>query len=163
MKTISMMIGVVLLLIAHAGCGDVNLGEGGGGVKSQALDRSRVASGKIDGVDWTFVSGAATVTEGKLMIELASIENDKPCDVFGPKGDQLLFTRIPEGPGETQLSMENTLTFFSSKDGQSMNYIATEGQIVIDEVTAIEVKGALVSTFDDSNHINGTFTLTLCN
>lgn len=57
------------------------------------------------------------------------------------------------------MSLSRNMTFVV---GDSDNLIATNGRIVVDEVTATTVKGGLVASYDGSNEVNGRFEVTIC-
>jgi hypothetical protein len=56
------------------------------------------------------------------------------------------------------MSLMRNMTFVNGSD----NKIAVDGHVRVDSVTATKVTGGLIGTFDDSNNVNGTFTLTVC-
>ena len=44
----------------------------------------------------------------------------------------------------------------------SNNLVATNGQIVVDEVTATRVRGGLSGYFDGDNEVSGQFDIAIC-
>ncbi len=56
------------------------------------------------------------------------------------------------------MSLARNMTFVVGDD----NKIAIDGTIVVDEVTATNIKGGIVATFDSSNTVNGRFDIPIC-
>lgn len=151
---------VVVLLAIALGCGKDD-------PKPSYKFKNQTATGKIEGVSWTFVEGKAEDDGDNFSIELMLDQTDSPCDVFAfPDGDLVMFT-IPNVVGLYKLKFSlsggsdlRTATLFDSEE--TLNIIATEGAIEILTITASEVTGRLDVRSDDNNYINGNFTVSLC-
>jgi hypothetical protein len=139
----------LLSLLAAAGCSS----------ESTAIADTMLA-GTVFGQPWTFQAGhtSAFLSEGEDEF-FASLYPTAftPCELAGPTGPHLIVS-IPKTPGDYELSFALNMTF---ADGNS-NLIATEGRIVVDEVTATTVTGGLVAIYDDANQVNGRFDVTIC-
>jgi hypothetical protein len=116
-------------------------------------------SGTVSGQPWTFVAGS---TDGFL-----SQGEDNFFAVFYPKAYTAcgseptgphLIVAIPKVAGDYDMNLSRNMTFTDGSD----NKIATDGRIIVTEVTATHVTGGLVGTYDASNDVNGQFDLTIC-
>lgn len=118
-------------------------------------------TGKVGGQTWTFAAGhtSAFLSEGEPDF-FASLYpmTFTACGFSEPAGNHLIVA-IPKTPGEYEMSLSRNMTFVV---GESNNLIATNGKIVVDEVTATTVKGGLVATYDGQNEVNGRFEVTIC-
>jgi hypothetical protein len=117
-------------------------------------------AGKVSGQAWTFKAGHTS----------AFLSKDEPdffaslypamftaCGFSEPTGPHVI-AAIPKTTGDYELSLSLNMTF---ADG-SNNLIATEGRIVVDEVTATRVTGGLHAIYDASNEVDGRFEVTIC-
>jgi hypothetical protein len=136
----------------------------------QSPNIEEIKTGVLDGVfngnAWTFMSGRVKKDQfrpGRFVLDLWESTEAEPCKIFFPTSQRNLITSIPDTAGSFELGNETNVTFssYSSANG-SENLVATEGMIVIDEVTADSVKGKLLARFDGSNIVNGSFSLTMC-
>ena len=131
---------------------------GGGGSGHEVSDQP--LAGTVGGQPWTFAAGHtnAFLSEGEddFFAELYA-EAFTPCGFTSPSGDHLIIA-VPKEPGEYDFSLQLNMTFVVGTD----NLVATEGVVVVDEVTATEVSGGVYGIFDGDNEIDGTFTLTVC-
>ena len=125
--------------------------------------KNQTASGKIEGVAWTFVEGRAEDNGDNISIDLMLEQSEAPCEIFGfGEGDVVFFT-IPNAVGLYKLQMganSQTATLFDEDD--FLNVIAVDGAIEILTITTTEVTGRLDVRSDSNNFINGNFTVTLC-
>jgi hypothetical protein len=149
MKIAGMMLMTGMMLAA--GCG----GDDGVEIATTPL------AGTINGEAWTFKSGEtdAFLSEGddNFFAELYG-EDVEACG-FGGGGGSHILGAVPKVAGEYDLSLALNVTF---SYGDSENLVATEGRIVVDDVSATELHGAMHAIYDDANEVDGTFTLTIC-
>lgn len=131
-------------------------GSDGGDVEIAATP----LSGKVGGQAWTFQAGATDAFLSQDSDFFAALYDTSftPCGFDEPTGPHLLVS-VPKQPGEYPLSLQRNITFVV---GEADNLISLEGRIVVDEVTATRVTGALVTRRDDGNDVNGEFELTVC-
>lgn len=133
-------------------------GACGGGGGEEIVDTT--LSGSVGGQPWTFVAGHtdAFLSEGEsdFFAELYA-GTFTPCGFDTPTGDFLIVS-VPKEVGEYDFSLSLNMTFVVGSD----NLVATDGRVVVDEVTATTVRGGLVGDFDGDNHVNGQFELTIC-
>jgi hypothetical protein len=133
-------------------------GACGGGEGEAIVDTP--LSGTVGGQAWTFVAGDtdAFLSEGESEF-FASLyaATFTPCGFDTPTGDFLIVS-VPKEVGEYDFSLSLNMTFAVGSD----NLVATDGRIIVDEVTATTVRGGLVGDFDGDNHVNGQFELTIC-
>jgi hypothetical protein len=122
-------------------------------------------AGTIDGEPWTFVAGAtdAFLSEGEDEF-FAGLYDEafEPCQYSEPDRPTFLIASIPKQPGEYEFSLSLNMTFVVDRDDGPDNLVATDGVIVVDEVTATTVRGGLHGVFDDDNEVNGTFEVAIC-
>ena len=152
MKTLSTLASLVALSLALVGCTD----DGG----SQDIQTTGLA-GKVNGQTWTFAAGhtSAFLSEGEDDFFATLYPTAfTTCGFSEPGGDHLIVA-IPKTPGDYEMSLSRHMTYVV---GESNNLIATEGRIVVDEVTATTIKGGMVAEYDGQNAVNGRFELTIC-
>ena len=150
-------------MLSHQLCGVLSvlvIGGGAGCGESFAVSDQNL-SGTAFGADWVFVTGetSAFLSEGEddFFSSLYG-EDHEACGFGGPSGPELL-GGVPKVAGEYELDFpERTFTFAMGGD----NLIATEGVIVVEEVTETTVTGGLHIKYDDDNEVDGNFELTIC-
>jgi hypothetical protein len=122
---------------------------------------AEMLAGKVGGTAWTFTAGhtSAFLSEGEPDFFASLYPTAFTACGFSEPGGNHLIVAIPKMPGEYEMSLSRNMTFVV---GESNNLIATNGRIVVDEVTATSVKGGLVATYDGSNEVNGRFEVTIC-
>ena len=132
-----------------------------GGDSYEISDQS--LQGKVGGVDWSFAGGE---TDSFLSDEesfFASLFSSslEACAFSSPGGNRLLMA-IPTEPGDYELGISQTMTFVVDQSDGLENLVATEGRLVVDEVTATTIAGGIYARFDGDNEIDGNFSLTIC-
>lgn len=142
------IVGSLVLLVAACG----------GGSSYEVSDEP--LAGTVGGAAWTFEAGHtnAFLSEGEddFFAELYA-EAFTPCGFTTPSGSHLIIA-VPKEPGEYDFSLQLNMTFVVGTD----NLVATEGKVVVDEVTATTVTGGVHGIFDGDNEVDGQFTLTVC-
>jgi hypothetical protein len=118
-------------------------------------------TGSVGGQTWTFAAGqtSAFLSEGEPDFFATFYPSAFTACGFSEPGGNHLIVSVPKTPGEYELSLQRNMTFVV---GDSNNLIATNGTIVVDEVTATSVKGGLVASYDGQNEVNGRFEVTIC-
>lgn len=152
MKTLTSVF--ALSLMALVGCAsDDDAG-------SQDIEATPLA-GEVGGQAWTFAAGhtSAFLSEGEPDFFATLYPMSFTTCGFSEPGGNHLIVAIPKTPGEYQMSLQRNMTFVV---GDSQNLIATNGRIVVDEVTETTVKGGLVASYDGENQVNGRFEVTIC-
>jgi hypothetical protein len=119
--------------------------------------------GEVGGAAWTFVAGE---TDSFLSDEnnfFASLYGSdfEACGVSQATGDHLILS-IPTAAGDYDLSLQRTMTFVVDEADGPNNLIATEGLIVVDDVSATTITGGVHARFDGGNEVDGNFTVTIC-
>jgi hypothetical protein len=146
----------ILLVAMLAACG------GGGGDDDGDDIPATTLAGTVGGEPWTFVAGDtdAFLSEGEDdFFALLYAGPFTPCGFDAPSGNHLIVS-VPKEPGEYPLSLSLNMTFVV---GESDNLVATDGVIVVDEVTDTTIRGGLLASFDADNEVAGQFDLTICN
>lgn len=150
-----------LAVILAWGCGD---DDPSWTIEDQPLQ------GSINGQSWTYSSGRAGAgfEDDEFSIDIYTGASDA-CAGFGDPNDaddRKILASIPNTPGEYDLGWgedSHTITFFySTEEHPAMNVIATQGKLVIDEITDETVSGGLAAHYDPENNANGRFELTRC-
>ena len=151
MKTLTSVLAVAMMALVGCATDD----------SSSAPINDTAMTGTVGGQTWTFAAGhtSAFLSEGEpdFFATLYPM-TFTTCGFSEPAGNHLIVA-IPKTPGEYEMSLSRNMTFVV---GDSNNLIATDGRIVVDEVTATTVKGGLVSTYDGQNKVNGRFEVTIC-
>ena len=119
--------------------------------------------GKVGGVAWTFAAGETDsfLSDEEGFFAKLYASPGEPCAFSSPSGNRLLLN-VPTAPGDYELSLSRSMTFVVEESDGPLNLIATEGRLIVDEVTATSVTGGIYGRFDGDNVIDGNFTLTVC-
>lgn len=148
-----------LLLLVAAGCG-------GGEEEETYTISDQVLQGNVLGQSWQFVSGYADdgFEEGEMWIHLYAVEAEggDPCapSAYAPEERVVGLMVIPE-PQETEFSFENAGTASYFEDGTIYVDILVSGRLVIEEVSADTISGAMVGSSPDSE-VDGHFSVPIC-
>jgi len=121
----------------------------------------QVMTGQIGGQSWTFATGEtdAFLSDGEDdFFALLYQESFAACQT-SPAASRYLIVSVPKQPGEYDFGPQLNMTFVI---GDATNLVATDGTIVVDQVTATTVTGGLHGVFDGDNEVDGQFTLTIC-
>jgi hypothetical protein len=117
-------------------------------------------AGVVAGQNWNFVAGhtSAFLSEGEDDF-FASLYPSAftPCGFSEPSGPHIIVA-IPKATGEFDMGFGRNMTFV---DG-SNNLVSLDGVIRVDSVSATNVTGGLVASYDSDNEVNGTFDVTIC-
>ncbi len=143
---------LAVLLVALCGCGGDTYE-----ITEQPLQ------GKVGGADWSFVFGETNFflsDENDYVVALHGSAG-AACGVSGLTGNKLLLS-FPTSPGDYDLSYQRSMTFVVYEEDGIDNLAATDGRIIIDEITATTITGGVYGTFDGDNVIDGNFTATIC-
>jgi hypothetical protein len=119
--------------------------------------------GEVGGMAWSFVAGETDSflsDEDKFFASLYATEFEA-CAFGRPDGNSLILS-IPTAPGDYELSLQRTMTFVVDEEDGPNNLIATEGLIVVDEITATTITGGVHARFDGDNEVDGNFSVTIC-
>lgn len=168
MKTLLAILTIPLL----AGCGTKDDGE-----KAEAFPEfvEQVLKGSIGGKAWAFAAGSiakptaddtkpswdvSLVSEAKTDIcsEFLPSAADKLKVIFGIDGAELTVGKKALSLGEDG----QTITLVDSNVQPTMNSIAVEGFVEITAITVDQVQGKMVAHVDDSDSVNGSFTMIKC-
>ncbi len=151
MKTLSTVLAIAMMGLVGCATDDADVPD----LSDQML------AGEVGGQTWTFAAGQtdAFLSEGEDDFFATLYPMSFTTCGFSEPGGNHLIVAIPKEPGEYEMSLSRNMTFVV---GDSQNLIATQGRIVVDEVTDTTVKGGLVATYDDGNQVNGRFELTIC-
>lgn len=147
MRITAFVVGVAL---ASAGCG----GDGG----AYPIADTPLA-GVVGGAPWSFAAGEISAflsDDDDFFAELYASEYET-CGFGGPDGD-LLLVAVPTEVGDYEMSLARNMTFVVGSD----NLVATDGRIIVDEVTPTLVRARLYGRYDDANEVSGTFELARC-
>ncbi len=117
-------------------------------------------AGEVGGQPWTLVLGhtSAFLSEGEDDFFATLYPTTFTACGFSEPGGPHLLVAIPKEPGDYELDLGLNMTFY---DGET-NLVATDGRIVVDEVTATRVTGGLHARYDGDNEVDGRFDVTIC-
>jgi len=120
-------------------------------------------SGKIGGVPWSFGSAESIAflsSSDQFFVE-AYAEVVAPCTGAGNGlSSNRMILNVPRSTGDYLLGSGLNETFFVQSTG--FNYIATNGRIVVNQVTDTMLSGAGHFIFDADNDVNGQFQAQIC-
>lgn len=81
------------------------------------------------------------------------------CSAFGPGGDRpKLIISVPRSEGTYRLGLNLNMTFAFMND----NLVATDGVLIVEEVTETSVTASLRASFDGDNSVEGRFVAQIC-
>ena len=143
------------------------LGCGGGSGSSFTISMTTLA-GKVGGQPWSLVSGETdaflSMNQPQFFTTMYT-ETVTPCTGagFAVASNQIILN-IPMTPGDYALSLNMSATFVvNPQDAMHIqNLIATQGRIVVDQITATTVTGGAHIQYDANNTVDGQFTATIC-
>lgn len=143
-----MLLGSVVFAVAAAACA-------GDGVEISTAP----LTGKVGGQSWTFVAGdtSAFLSDENDFFAQFYAATFTACGFSTPQGNSLIVA-VPTKVGDYEMSLSRNMTFVVG----DQNLIATDGRIVVDEVTATKVSGGLHATYDGDNEVDGRFEITIC-
>jgi hypothetical protein len=139
-----------LLLAAGCGAGPLDISDA-------------PLSGLVGGTAWTFGSAesSAFLSMSDQFFVTAYSEAVAPCT---GAGDQVqsnwLILNVPKAPGDYALGSGLNETFYVQDTG--LNYVATQGRIVVHQVTATIVSAGAHFLLDGNNVVNGQFQAQIC-
>ena len=141
-----------LVMLTLSACGD----EGSGYTISDGT-----LSGELDGVPWTFVQGETDsyLSDEEEFFTSLYPETYEACDTYSLPDTDLILLGIPKEPGEYPLGLTQSVTFVV---GDSDNYIATSGLLVVEEITADTIKAGLYAVYGSTFEVDGHFTVQIC-
>lgn len=152
------ILGVALAWPA-VGCADDG-GDGNGGGSTPIA--SGALTGKVGGQAFTVATAQVDTVlsdDEKLWIDVSS-EVLASCNDFA-SGNSLILN-VPKKPGTYALSLTLNATFVVAGGAETQNLIATKGSLRVDEVTNALVRGAVNTTYDADNSVNGRFEAIVC-
>lgn len=129
----------------------------------------QVAQGQIEGKSWIYSNGMAipdTDDEGVsyFIIRLYSTTDvvENVCDLTFPDYDRLHFN-LPQVTKLYNLSLsEEGVNVLMFEHETKISNVANQGAIEILDITETQVIGRLDVRYNDTNFINGNFTLEIC-
>lgn len=120
--------------------------------------------GQINGQAWTI--GSATTNdflsdEETIWVD-AHLAPDVACTGFPVSGERGLIINVPREVGTYMFDLSLNMTFVYKVDGESNNNVATDGVIIVEEITDTQITASLRGTFDGDNTVEGRFVAELC-
>ena len=118
-------------------------------------------SGTFNGKRWRVVSGTSerfTPDSNKILSTLSEVEQTT-CE---PKGFEKLVLAIPFKPGVYALDLALTVHFVSTNGNDDL--AATEGELIVHEVSEETIKGGLYAIYNGNPNyeVSGQFTVDRC-
>lgn len=150
-----MMTKLALLTTALLGFGACTIETG-----SDATIVDSNLSGVVAGQDWNFAAGhtSAFLSEGEDDFFATLYQTPfTPCGFSEPTGPHIIVA-IPKTTGDFDMNFSRNMTFVNG----SNNLVSLDGHVRVDSITATNVKGGLVASYDFDNEVNGMFDVTIC-
>ncbi len=118
-------------------------------------------SGHIGGTSWSFGSAesSAFLSTSDQFFVSAYAEVVTPCAGNQVHTNQLILN-VPRAPGDYQLGSGLTETFYVQDT--MVNYFATTGRIVVNQVSATMISAGAHFLFDGNNEVDGQFQAQIC-
>lgn len=117
-------------------------------------------SGVVAGQSWNFVAGNtdAFLSEGEDDFFATLYPSSfTPCGFSEPTGPHLIVS-IPKNTGDFDMGFGRNMTFVDGSD----NLVTFDGHIRVDSITATNITGGMVASYDFDNEVNGMFNVTIC-
>lgn len=142
----------------------LSLGLAAGCSSSTVEVSTEPMAGLVGNAPWVLASAEtnAFLSERSLtFFATAYGEALTPCTGAGSasNGNRLILN-IPKTAGDYLLSDSLTQTFYMTAG--NTNYIATDGRMIVDEVTATAISVHAHFRFDGANEVDGRFAVTVC-
>ncbi len=154
MWRIGMAIWVVVVGSQVIACGSDDDGNGGADIADQPL------GGTVGGEPASVGDGGKTdyllSDEETLFVSLFLGPYNGCGDLNTP--DEMLLTSFPTTPGAYELGPDRGFTFYVNEE----NLVATDGVIVVDEVTDTTASIRVRATYDDDNQVEGSAEIDIC-
>ncbi len=152
--------------------GLVMFGAACGGEEEDELPEisSQTLTGTVNGESFTAVSGTAedVFDDGEYWISIHGAEpkDGDPCGFQAYEiGAPEIIATVPAEAGDYEVGFLGDsvgVTFaFQSDDGESENYVATSGRLIIEEIADGVVRGGLIASTED-HEADGQFEVTIC-
>jgi hypothetical protein len=133
-------------------------GCGGAGLYDIA---SGPASGQIGGKPWTVATAQTNsflATPTDFWVGLYA-ETFTPCSQTTTGTNQVVLS-VPMATGDYPFDTEINATLRDV--ASTTNFLVTQGRVKVDQITASAIVGGFTATFDENNHVSGTFQATIC-
>jgi len=146
--------GVVVLAVTMAACSPP-----GGGETTPIQDD--ILQGQFNGKPWRFVEGATEriSPESNQIITHLGTEpvDDGECNA---NGKETIDVEVPFKPGVYSLGLDQTATFLFGSD----KLVATQGQIIVHEVSESVIRAGLYAIYNDNPNyeVSGQFAVKRC-
>ena len=136
-------------------------GSDGSGADANTPIESTPLSGFIAGQAWTIASADtnAFLSDDSSYFATAYGEPVEACGIAATTQGELLLS-VPTALGDYPLGLDMSATFYDPNTND--NLIATQGHLVVDALTSTTISGGAVIEFNDDNHVNGRFSITIC-
>jgi hypothetical protein len=140
----------ILLGLAAAACSDSS--------PSTAITNAPL-EGSVGGNAWSFKAGNTDAFLSEGQDDFFAVFYPVAYTACGsePTGDHLIVA-LPKVAGTYPMTLQRNMTFVVGDN----NFVATQGQIRVDTVTATQITGGLHGIYNGDNEVDGTFTLTVC-
>jgi hypothetical protein len=139
--------------------GGLAAGCGGGAIEISDAPMS----GRIGGVPWSLGSAETSgfLSSADQFFVEAYAEVVAPCTGAGSQvRSNRLLLKVPRETGNYLLGSGLNDTFFVQDT--SANYVATQGRIVVNQVTDTMLSGGAHIMFDSNNEVDGQFQAQIC-
>ena len=136
---------------------------GGGSGGNDVTISNQVLSGKIGGQAWslgTAQSNPYLSSASQYFVDMYP-STFTPCGSFAAPTDvNELIVEIPNTVGSYNLSLSMNATFYVASS--SDNWVATQGRIVIESISATTITGGANITYNADNAVDGKFQVAVC-
>jgi len=155
----------VLVLLSFTACNEVKSVSRSDERKSVEPIKEGSLDGKIGKNNWSYLSGRVKTSyfdKNEYSLELWDYSSNDPCNEWGKADVSKILGRIPKNIGSFDLGNERNVTFTFKENGTYVNYIATEGKIVVSKIEGDFLEGKMVAQYDNENYVNGSFRIQIC-
>ena len=145
--------GMLALSLAAAACA-----SGPIAISSEPL------AGTIGGSEWTLASAETNATlsaNSPTFVARAYAEALPACTGAGSAANgNGLILNLPRTAGDYRVGESLSQTFYMTAG--NTNYVATQGRVIVEEVTTTTIRAGAHFRFDDANEVDGQFAVTIC-
>jgi len=120
------------------------------------------AQGKIGGGAWKVLAGKAEDAGDSFSVTLYGEALADACaDDSAATGDRVLLS-LPKTVSTVDVDITKLQVITMVDMPDAMNYVSGAGKMAVTAVSATEVSGGLVASFNEDNEVNGKFTIPVC-
>ena len=156
---------IILVLMNFVACKDSESSKAPIERKKVEEIKDALLDGVVNNANWAFVSGRVKPSpfrDNEYSLDLWDFNSSDPCNEWGTADSRKIVASIPNTVGNFDFGNERNVTFSFNENGSSVNYVATEGSLVITKIEGEYLEAKMIANFDPQNNVNGSFKVQIC-